>query len=49
VTLDALAQHPRDELLANLAALVPMIEHLGGQVAIEEFFYALRDVTTWWP
>jgi hypothetical protein len=48
-TLHALARRPRNELLDDLAALVPLIEHLGGQSAIEDFFYALRDVTTWWP
>jgi hypothetical protein len=48
-TLHALAQHTRRELLDDLTALLPLIEHLGGQAAIEGFFYALRDVTTWWP
>jgi len=48
-TLHTLVQRSRDELLEDLAALVPLIEHLGGQSAIEDFFYALRDVTTWWP
>lgn len=47
--LHPLAEIPRHELLDDLAALVPLIEHLGSQAAIEEFFYALRDVTTWWP
>jgi hypothetical protein len=43
------ARYPRSELLGELSTLQPLIEHLGGQSAIEEFFYALRDVTTWWP
>ncbi len=47
--LHSLARHPRKDLLGDLAALAPLIEHLGGQSAMEEFFYALRDVTTWWP
>jgi hypothetical protein len=47
--LYVLACNPRQELLDDLAALLPLIEHLGGQAAIEDFYYALRDVTTWWP
>jgi hypothetical protein len=48
-TLHELAQRSRGELLDDLAVLLPLVEHLGGQAAIEEFFYAIRDVTTWWP
>lgn len=47
--LHALARHPRDELLEDLTTLLPLIRHLGGQAAVGEMFYALRDVTRWWP
>jgi hypothetical protein len=39
----------REGVISALNALVPLIEHLGGQSAIEDYYYALRDVTTWWP
>ncbi len=48
-TLHALARYPRGEFGADLAVLIPLIEHLGGQAAIEELFCALRDVAEWWP
>ena len=47
--LHTLAQGTRRDLLESLTALVPLIEHLGGQAAIEDLFYALRDVAQWWP
>ena len=45
----ALARHQRSELLDDLGALLPMIRHLGGQSAVNEMFYAVSDVTRWWP
>jgi hypothetical protein len=47
--LHTLAQGTRRDLLESLTALVPLIEHLGGQAAIEDLFYALHDVAQWWP
>jgi hypothetical protein len=32
-----------------LAALAPLVVHLGGREAIAETFRAVRDVTRWWP
>jgi len=36
-------------LIESFIALAPLIEHLGGKTAIEDSFYAMWDVTTWWP
>lgn len=47
--LRGLARYPRTELLSDLTALLPLIQHLGGQAALDEMFYTLRDVTQWWP
>lgn len=47
--LRALASNPRNEILNDLSELTPLIDHLGGQSVIEDFYYALRDVTHWWP
>jgi hypothetical protein len=46
--LHGLARHPRKELLDDLTVLLPLIKHLGGQQAVGEMFYALRDVGQWW-
>jgi len=43
------ARNIRFVLLDDLIALLPLIEHLGGKSAIEDFFYALHDIMTWWP
>lgn len=48
-TLHDLADRPRSELLDDLTALLPLIEHLGGQEAVVETYKAVRDVTQWWP
>ena len=48
-TLRALARHRRAELLDDLNALLPLIEHLGGAEAVQETFLAMRDVARWWP
>ena len=46
--LHELAYQPRSKLLDDLAALLHLIKHLGGQAAVNEMFYSLRDVTKWW-
>ena len=43
------ARHRRAELLHDLTALLPLIEHLGGGEAVQETFLAMRDVAKWWP
>lgn len=47
-TLHILAGYPRSELLNGLAALAPLIIHLGGTAAIEETINAISDVSRWW-
>jgi hypothetical protein len=39
----------RSELLADLAALAPVIAALGGPEAIAETCRAIEDVGRWWP
>jgi hypothetical protein len=46
-TLHALARHRRPELLNDLAALAPLIVHVGGTAALAETFRAVRDVSRW--
>jgi hypothetical protein len=43
------ARKPRDELLRDLAAMAPLILHLGGQRAMDEAFEAMLEVMEWWP
>jgi hypothetical protein len=47
--LHALACCRRDALLCELAALAPLIAHLGGTQAVGETLLAVRDVAQWWP
>jgi hypothetical protein len=47
-TLHTLARYRRAELLYDLSALLPLIEHLGGAGAVQETFLAMRDVARWW-
>ena len=47
--LRALSSNSRRELQYDLTALLPLIEHVGGQAAILEMLQALRDVAAWWP
>ena len=37
------------ELLEDLAALAPLIAHLGGRPAVEATALAIRDAAEWWP
>lgn len=43
------SRHSRQEFLRVLSAIVPIIFHLGGPGAIREVYYAIRDVSFWWP
>ncbi len=47
--LPILAERTRKQLLADLGALVPVIEALGGAEAVEEAVQAVQDVGWWWP
>lgn len=47
--LHSLGQHDRFQLTEDLIAILPIIDYLGGQAAVIEVVYALRDVTKWWP
>lgn len=48
-TLPPLAGHTRQALLADLAALAPVIAVLGGAEAVAETSRAIRDMGRWWP
>ena len=39
----------RRELFINLGEIIPVIYKLGEEKALNETFYAIRDVTRWWP
>jgi hypothetical protein len=43
------AQRTRRSLLADLAALFPVITVLGEHVAADQVFQSIRDVGQWWP
>jgi hypothetical protein len=45
----SLAAHPREELAADSAALVPVIATLGGPSAVEKAARAVLQVERWWP
>jgi hypothetical protein len=47
--LRILARRHRGEFLLDLAALAPLIEHLGGEATLRETYFAVRDATQWWP
>lgn len=47
--LHTLARHTRTELMADLAALVPVLARLGGADAVESATASLRDVALRWP
>jgi hypothetical protein len=47
--LRVLARYPRSELMRDLGALTPLLSYLGGHSTIDEMFFALRDVSRWWP
>ncbi len=47
--LRILSRARRDDLLITLAALAPLINHLGGPAAVGETVAAIRDVGRWWP
>jgi hypothetical protein len=47
--LHFLARRMRRNLLADLAALAPVIHALGDEDAIAETFRAIQDVGRWWP
>ena len=48
-TLPILARRKRQNLLADLRALVPVLLALGGAEAVAETFRAIQDVGRWWP
>jgi hypothetical protein len=48
-TLAFLSRRTREDLLADLLALAPVIAALGGMEAIAETFRAIQDVGRWWP
>jgi len=48
-TLRAFQQGKRGNVLKIITAMLPVIEQLGGQVAVEQTVRAIRDVSEWWP
>ena len=44
-----LALGTRADLFFDLAALMPVLVHLGTNDAPREIYKAVHDVTTWWP
>jgi uncharacterized protein (DUF3820 family) len=48
-SLAELSRRTRANLFSDLAALMPVILHLGTEDAPREIYEAVRDVTTWWP
>lgn len=47
--LPVLAARPREELLPDLGALMPVISVLGGRTALMDTAQAVLDVGRWWP
>lgn len=47
--LRKLSMRRREEALADLAALAPVVSTLGGSGAVRESVRAIGDVSTWWP
>jgi hypothetical protein len=47
--LDPLSRENRSHLLGAITALIPAIDHAGGQQAIVETAVAIRDAVRWWP
>ena len=48
-TLAELSHRTRVNLYSDLAALMPVIIHIGTEDTPREIYEAVRDVTTWWP
>ncbi|RME77121.1 MAG: hypothetical protein D6784_04300 [Chloroflexi bacterium] len=48
-TLPVLAGRIREDLLADIRALEPVIAALGGAEAVAETCRAIQDVGRWWP
>lgn len=48
-TLHAFAKVARSQLLGTIGALLPVIERLGGQQALQETAQAIIDTAKWWP
>jgi hypothetical protein len=48
-TLPILARNTREDLLADLRFLAPILTALGGEKAVVETFRAIQDVVRWWP
>jgi hypothetical protein len=48
-SLPKLSQRGRANLLSDIAALMPIIFHLGTDDTPREIYAAVRDVTAWWP
>lgn len=47
--LGKMSERRREELLADLAALAPVVAALGGRDGVRESVRAFSDVSTWWP
>lgn len=47
--LPVLASRTREDLLADLQVLAPLLATLGGSMAAVEAFRAIQDVGRWWP
>ena len=47
--LHDLAKRTRQNLLSDLAVLMPVVIVLGDTEAVEELTFSLLDVVKWWP
>jgi len=47
--LHLLASRTRGELLASICKLAPVINVLGGTVAVQRTLQAIQDIVRWWP
>ena len=47
--LHGLASRTRRDLMADLQALTPVVDKLGGSEAVGETVRAIQDVGRWWP
>ena len=48
-SLPAMARRTREDLLADLSGLAPLLQTVGGSEAVAETARAIQDVGRWWP
>lgn len=47
--LPVLSQRNRSDFLSDIGELIPVIQKLGGDAAVQRSFQAIVDVSSWWP